>query len=158
MSLDCPPFFPIDPQNFKIGIVASQFNISLVDFLLCRVKEIIHENGTPLELIVERVPGSNEIPSAINLLLEKKTFTAVIGLGVVIKGSTSHHHLVAESAGNAIQLLALKHNTPVINGIIVTDDLKSAEDRITGSIDRGKEFAQAALQMAKLKEKWTTIS
>jgi 6,7-dimethyl-8-ribityllumazine synthase len=125
---------------------------------LGRVKEIIHENGTPLELIVERVPGSNEIPSAINLLLEKKTFTAVIGLGVVIKGSTSHHHLVAESAGNAIQSLALKHNTPVINGIIVTDDLKSAEDRITGSIDRGKEFAQAALQMAKLKEKWTTIS
>ena len=158
MSLDCPPFSPIDPHNFKIGIVASQFNISLVDFLLGRVKEIIHENGTPLELIVERVPGSNEIPSAINLLLEKKTFTAVIGLGVVIKGSTSHHHLVAESAGNAIQSLALKHNTPVINGIIVTDDLKSAEDRITGSIDRGKEFAQATLQMAKLKEKWTTIS
>jgi len=82
----------------------------------------------------------------------------VIALGVVIKGSTSHHHLVAESAGNALQSLSIKHNTPVINGIIVTEDLESAEDRITGSIDRGKEFAQAALQMAKLKEKWTTIS
>jgi 6,7-dimethyl-8-ribityllumazine synthase len=158
MSVDCPPFTPIDPRNFKIGIVASQFNVSLVDFLLNRVKEIIHENGTPLELIIERVPGSNELPAAINLLLEKKTFTTVIALGVVIKGSTSHHHLVAESAGNALQSLGIKHNTPVINGIIVTEDLKSAEDRITGSIDRGKEFAQAALQMAKLKEKWTTIS
>ncbi|MDG1139840.1 MAG: 6,7-dimethyl-8-ribityllumazine synthase [Opitutales bacterium] len=158
MSLNPSPLPLIDPSNFKIGIVASLFNPNLVNSLLARVQEVIHENGTPQELLLERVPGSNELPAAINLLLEKKSFTCVIGLGVVIKGSTSHHHLVAESAGNALQSLVIKHNTPIINGILVTDDLKSAEDRVTGSIDRGKEFAQAALHMAKFKEKWTTIS
>jgi 6,7-dimethyl-8-ribityllumazine synthase len=79
----------------------------------------------------------------------------MIGLGVVIKGATSHHHLVAESAGNALQSLSLSQGVPVINGIIVTDDLSSAEERITGRLDRGSEFARAALEMAQLHEKWT---
>ena len=79
----------------------------------------------------------------------------MIGLGVVIKGATSHHHLVAESAGNAIQSLVLQHGVPIINGIVVTDDENSANERINGSLDRGREFAQAALEMAHLHEKWT---
>ena len=51
--------------------------------------------------------------------------------------------------------LFLPHGVPIINGIIVTDDLVSAEERITGGLDRGSEFARAALQMAQLYEKWT---
>jgi len=158
MSFEAPPFSPIEPGNFRLGVVAAQFNQSLVDSLLSRVVEVIEENGKPMELVIERVPGSNEIPVALNFLLENKSFSCLLGLGVVIKGSTSHHHLVAESAGNAIQSLMIKHNTPIINGIIVTDDRQTAEERISGSIDRGREFAQSALQMAKLKGKWTTIS
>ena len=158
MSIEIPSFSPIEPSNFRLGIAAAQFNPALADALLSRVVEIIEENGKPMELVIERVPGSNEIPAALNFLLENKSFSCLLGIGVVIKGSTSHHHLVAESAGNAIQSLIIKHNTPIINGIIVTDDLQSAEERISGSIDRGREFAQSALQMAKLKGKWTTIS
>ena len=158
MSLELPHFSPIEPGNFRLGVVAAQFNQGLVDSLLSRVVEVIEENGKPMELVIERVPGSNEIPVALSFLLENKSFSCLLGLGVVIKGSTSHHHLVAESAGNAIQSLMIKHNTPIINGIIVTDDRQTAEERISGSIDRGREFAQSALQMAKLKGKWTTIS
>tara|TARA_B100001027_G_scaffold135119_1_gene93655 strand:- start:11985 stop:12461 length:477 start_codon:yes stop_codon:yes gene_type:complete len=158
MSLEKPPFSPIEPSNFRLGVVAAQFNQGLVDSLLSRVVEVIEENGKPMELVIERVPGSNEIPAALNFMLENKSFSCLLGLGVVIKGSTSHHHLVAESAGNAIQSLMIKHNTPIINGIIVTDDRQTAEERISGSIDRGREFAQSALQMANLKGKWTTIS
>ena len=158
MSLETPHFSPIEPGNFRLGVVAAQFNQGLVDSLLSRVVEVIEENGKPMELVIERVPGSNEIPIALSFLLENKSFSCLLGLGVVIKGSTSHHHLVAESAGNAIQSLMIKHNTPIINGIIVTDDRPTAEERISGSIDRGREFAQSALQMAKLKGKWTTIS
>ena len=90
-------------------------------------------------------------------MLESRPFHCLIGLGVVIKGSTSHHHLVADSAGHAIQSLAIEHGVPIINGLVVTEDLNSAEERITGSLDRGKEFAQAALRMAQLYEKWTKI-
>jgi 6,7-dimethyl-8-ribityllumazine synthase len=81
----------------------------------------------------------------------------MIGLGVVIKGATSHHHLVAESTGNAIQSLVAQHGVPIINGIVVTDDEDLAKERINGTLDRGKEFAQAALEMAYLYKKWTKI-
>ena len=157
MSLDSPSFSSTDPSSFRFGVVSSLFNESLVNALLERVIEVIQEKGKPHELVQEKVPGSNEIPVALGLLLEKKSFSCLLGLGVVIKGSTSHHHLVAESAGHAIQNLALKYNTPIINGIIVTEDLKTAEERIVGPIDRGREFALAALHMAGLKEKWTKI-
>ena len=105
MSLEMPHFSPIEPGNFRLGVVAAQFNQGLVDSLLSRVVEVIEENGKPMELVIERVPGSNEIPVALSFLLENKSFSCLLGLGVVIKGSTSHHHLVAESAGNAIQSL-----------------------------------------------------
>ena len=158
MSLDSSSPSSVDPSNFRLGIVSSQFNQSLVISLLHRVTEVIEENGTPLEFINETVPGANEIPSAMALILEKKALSCMIALGVVIKGSTSHHHLVAECAGHALQDLSIRYKTPIINGIIVADDLSTAKDRIVGSIDRGGEFAHAALQMAHLKEKWTKIS
>ncbi len=157
MSEDNPLFSPIDPSPFSIGIIAAQYNSKLSQALLDRVQDILQENGSPKEMLVERVPGSHEVPAGLKMLLGAKTFSCLIGLGVVIKGSTSHHHLVADSAGNAIQSLVVEHGTPIINGIIVTEDLVSAEERIIGTIDRGKEFAHAALQMAKLNMKWTLI-
>ena len=65
-----------------------------------------------------------------------------------------HHHLVAESAGHAIQSLVINYHLPIINGIVVTDDLATAQERITGSLDRGREFAHAALEMASFRQKW----
>jgi 6,7-dimethyl-8-ribityllumazine synthase len=56
-----------------------------------------------------------------------------------------------------MQNLALQYHTPVINGIVVTDDMHSAEQRIIGQLDRGLEFARAALEMAVLRKKWTKI-
>ena len=58
----------------------------------------------------------------------------------MIKGGTSHHHLVAEAAGVAIQNLVIKHNTPIINGIVVTEDKISAEERVKGPMDRGRNL------------------
>jgi 6,7-dimethyl-8-ribityllumazine synthase len=155
MSQSPPSDKIIDPGGFSIGVVAACYNEGLVESLLEKVTAGICENGQPAEILVERVPGSHEIPCAINLMLNARPFSCMIGLGVVIKGATSHHHLVAESAGNALQSLSAGHGVPVINGIIVTDDLVSAEERITGALDRGSEFARAALEMAQLYEKWT---
>ena len=119
-----------------------------------RVLEVLKEQGKPADVVVERVPGSHEVPAGLSLLAESGRFSTLIGLGVVIKGSTSHHHLVAESAGHAIQNLVIQHRLPIINGIVVTDDLPTAEERITGSLDRGREFAHAALEMASLRQRW----
>ena len=155
MSQSPPSDKKNDPGGFSIGVVAACYNEELVESLLEKVTAGICVNGQPAEILVERVPGSHEIPCAINLMLNARPFSCMIGLGVVIKGATSHHHLVAESAGNALQSLSASHGVPVINGIIVTDDLVSAEERITGALDRGSEFARAVLEMAQLYEKWT---
>lgn len=155
MSQSPPSDKRIDPTGFSIGVVAARYNESLIESLLEKVTTRLCQDGRPAQLLVERVPGSHEIPCAINLMLNARPFSCMIGLGVVIKGATSHHHLVAESAGNALQSLSVRHGVPVINGIIVTDDLVSAEERITGELDRGSEFARAALEMAQLYEKWT---
>jgi len=154
MSTDSPTALIIDPSPFTFGIVCARFNESLTQSLLERVTEVLQENGKPAELVVQRVPGSHEVPAGLSLLAQTGRFSCLIGLGVVIKGSTSHHHLVAESAGNAIQSLVVRHTLPIINGIVVTDNLSTAKERITGKLDRGKEFAHAALEMAQLRQKW----
>ena len=157
MSTDSPDNLITDPAELSIGVVCASFNSDLCESLLTRVTSCLQEKGMLKKLLIERVPGSNEVPSGIDLILEGTSFDCMIGLGVVIKGSTSHHHLVAETSGHSLQNLSVKYHTPIINGIVVTDDLQSAEDRIVGEIDRGKEFAKAALHMAHLKRKWTRI-
>ena len=157
MSQDPPNPVIIDPSALSICVVSASFNPALTNALLDRVTQCMEANGALNQLFVERVPGSHEIPSCIDLILQKMNFDCLVALGVVIKGGTSHHHLVAESTGHSLQSLSLQYHTPIINGIVVTDDIKSAEDRIIGNIDRGMEFANAALSMAQLKQKWTKI-
>ena len=140
MSTDSPDNLITDPAELSIGIVCASFNSDLCESLLTRVTSCLQEKGMLKKLLIERVPGSNEVPSGIDLILEGTSFDCMIGLGVVIKGSTSHHHLVAEASGHALQNLSVKYHTPIINGIVVTDDLQSAEDRIVGEIDRGKNL------------------
>ena len=155
MSLDSPQGGKWSSDGLCLGIVCARYNEVLTDALMDKVTAIIKDAGEPERLVVERVPGSHEVPVAMSLMLEAETFDCLVGLGVVIKGSTSHHHLVAESAGQAMQQLAVERCTPIINGIIVTDSIEDAEARVTGSLDRGREFGEAALHMAELKRKWT---
>ena len=77
----------------------------------------------------------------------------VIGLGVLIAGDTNHHEMVGESVSHALQRVALETAVPVINGVIVVNSLAQAKARFTGRINRGAEFAAAALEMAALKRR-----
>ena len=154
MSQDTPDGGRLTSEGLCLGVVCARYNGELTDALLARVTTLIEDAGPPERLVVERVPGSHEVPVAMTLMLESDSFDCLVGLGVVIKGSTSHHHLVAENAGSAMQQLAMERAIPIINGIIVSDDPDEARERVTGSIDRGREFAEAALHMAALKRKW----
>ena len=154
MSLDTPDGGRLTSDGLRLGLVCARYNGELTDALLARVTTLIEDAGPPERLAVERVPGSHEVPVAMTLMLESDSFDCLVGLGVVIKGATSHHHLVAENAGSTMQQLAMERAIPIINGIIVTDDPDEARERVTGPIDRGREFAEAALHMATLKRKW----
>jgi len=154
MSLDSAPASSVDASRLAFGIAAARFNPRLVDALLERAHaELLRAGVRTARIRVERVPGSHEVPYAAQALALAKGVDCVIALGVLIGGDTNHHELVGESVSHALQQVALQTRVPVINGVIVADTLRQAEARTIGKINRGVEFAHAALEMAALRRR-----
>jgi len=150
MSLAKPSSLSVNGAKLRIGIVAARFNESLVDTLLARVQAGLTAAGVPLKNVsVVRVPGSHEVPWAVQAMAAGRD--CVIGLGVLIGGDTNHHEMVGQSVSHAFQQIALETGVPVINGVVVANTRAQAQARCAGRIDRGAEFAQAALEMGALK-------
>jgi len=155
MSLDTPkPQTIAGAAAFKVGIVAARFNNTLVDALLHQAFETLRNAGVREKNIrIERVPGSNELPVAAQLLAAAHPPDVLIALGVIIRGDTIHYELIADASAHALQRVALDTRTPVINGIVTAENRAQAKARCHGAISRGAEFASTALEMAALKKK-----
>lgn len=151
MSLASPAGLAVNGADFSVGIAAARFNSDLVEALLARVKAGLSAAGVkPKRITVVRVPGSHELPVATQWLAARRP-DVVIALGVLIGGDTNHHEMVGQSVSQAFQQVALATQVAVINGVIVTDNRQQAQARCSGRIDRGAEFARAALDMAALR-------
>jgi 6,7-dimethyl-8-ribityllumazine synthase len=152
MSLDSPSARPLDgAKKFRIAVVAARFNPELVDALLGRLTAGLRAAGVKSARIeTVRVPGSHEVPWAAGRLAGSRRFDCVVALGVLIGGDTNHHEMVGQSVSHGLQRVALDTGIPVINGVIVTNTRAQARARCTGRINRGAEFAHAALEMAAL--------
>jgi 6,7-dimethyl-8-ribityllumazine synthase len=152
MSGDSPRPERVNASGFKIAIAAACFNERLVEALLGRVRRALASAGVRARNVtVVRVPGSNELPVAVRLLVDGKKPDAVVALGVIIRGGTIHYELIASAATDGLQRVALSSRVPVINGIIVAESRAQARERCQGRIDRGAEFANAAVCMAALR-------
>ncbi|MDO8464442.1 MAG: 6,7-dimethyl-8-ribityllumazine synthase [Gallionella sp.] len=156
MSLDSPPARRIKGDAFRIGIVAARFNQTVVDGLLSRVQARLRAAGVKAaNLEVVRVPGSHEVPWAAQALGLTAHFHCVVALGVLIAGDTNHHEMVGQSVSFALQRVALETRVPVINGVLVVNSPAQARARCLGRINRGAEFAEAALAMAALHRRFS---
>jgi len=153
MSSDAPQKAALDGSGLRIAVLAARYNRELVDALAESVASELREAGARRPE-VERVPGSAELPFAASLAAHGGGCDAVIALGVVIAGQTRHHRIIGESTAAAFQRIGIDAGVPVINGVIVTEDRSQAAARAGGSVDRGAEFARAALEMARLRERW----
>jgi len=154
MSFTAPSVLSLSGASLRVGIAAARFNESHVDALLEQALAHLYASGvSEARLKVVRVPGSNEVPSALQLLAKKGRFDVLIGLGVLIRGDTIHYELIADAATHALQRLSLDLSVPVINGIVVAENAAQAKARCFGKVPRGTEFAQSALEMAVLKRK-----
>lgn len=152
MSLDAPRPTSVRGAGLQFGLVAARFNERLTDGLVQRVQETLAAAGVHSgDVLVLRVPGSHEVPWAAHELAAAGAFDCVVALGVLIGGETNHHEMVGASVSQALQSVALQTRVPVINGVIVTDTPAQAKARCTGRLDRGAEFAHAALEMAALR-------
>jgi 6,7-dimethyl-8-ribityllumazine synthase len=153
MSLDTPISKHIDGSGIRFAIVAARYNEALVDSLVREACATLEAAGAETPL-VERVPGSAELPFAASLLAKSGEFDAVIVIGMVIAGDTNHHNVIGDSTAINLQNLSIQAELPIINGIIVVDSHEQAEARAGTTINRGNEFAEAALEMAAYTRKW----
>lgn len=152
MSLDKPIAEGIDGSGHRYLIAAARYNSDLVEPLLKRVQETLLGAGVPgSALCVLRVPGSWEVPFAIQCEADRRSYDCAIALGVLIRGETDHYQHIAKSVSDALQMLSLNGGLPVVNGIVVAGDHAQAVARTAGRIDRGREFGETALAMAALR-------
>ena len=136
----------------RFGIVASRFNELLTERLLEGAIDTLLAHGVlSKDITVVRVPGAFEIPLAASKLLVKKSFDAVITLGVVIRGRTKHFDQVAVETAKGIRELSQKSQVPVILGLITATTVGHAAERVgIKGPNKGREWALVALEMAGL--------
>lgn len=135
-------------KSLKIAIILPRFNDTLGQKLLLNTQNELKELGVK-NVQIYRVPGTLELPfAALKIALSKK-FHAIIALGVVIRGGTKHFDLVVETAYQGLMEVALDEDTPIIFGVLAVENEKQAIERVEKTkMNKGKEFAQAAVEMA----------
>lgn len=141
-------------DRISIAIVASLFNDTYVQGLLDAGQDELTELAPNATITVYRVPGAFEIPVCAELVLKSTKPDAVIAFGVIIRGETEHGDLIAASITDALQGMAVRHCTPVVNQVLLVNNEEQAEERCFGaSINRGTEASRVAVNMISLFKK-----
>jgi len=142
----------LNGKGKRFGIVVARFNDFVTTILLEGAQKTLIEKGvSPDDIVVAWVPGSFEIPFAAKKLATSKKCDAVICLGALIRGETSHFDLIAHAASSGIEQVSRETGIPVIFGVLTTDNVEEAMARVGGnSGHKGEEAANAAIEMAQL--------
>ncbi len=138
--------------DLKVAIVVSRFNDFITNRLLDGAKDTLVRHEVPEGNIdVAYVPGAFEIPLVAKKLAQKGEYDAVITLGCVIKGSTSHYDYVCNEVSKGVSKANDIADIPVIFGILTTDNIEQAVERAgTKAGNKGSEAAVSAIEMANL--------
>jgi 6,7-dimethyl-8-ribityllumazine synthase len=140
----------LDGNGLAIAVVASRFNEMLTERLLVGALDTLERRGVSSDdIAVVRVPGAFEIPTAVAHLARSGRWDAVVCLGAVVRGETPHFEWVAGEAARGIARLGVETGVPVLFGIVATDTVEQALDRVGGKHgNRGADAAAAAIEMA----------
>ncbi len=139
-------------QGIKIGIVAARFNDFIVSRLIGGCEDTLLRHGVREEDIsLAWVPGAFEIPLIASKMAKSGKFDAVIALGSVIRGSTSHYDYVCSEVSKGIANVSLNSDVPVLFGVLTTDSIEQAIERAGSKAgNKGSECAQGAIEMVNL--------
>lgn len=139
-------------QQLKIGIVVARFNEFISSKLLDGAKDGLIRHGVKEEDIdVAWVPGAFEIPLIAKKMAKAKQYDAIICLGAVIRGATSHYDYVCAEVSKGIASVSLETEIPVLFGVVTTDNIEQAIERAgTKAGNKGYDCALSAIEMANL--------
>ncbi|WP_397538470.1 6,7-dimethyl-8-ribityllumazine synthase [Rummeliibacillus pycnus] len=138
--------------DLKVGIVVSRFNEFLTAKLLSGAMDGLKRHGVSEDDIdVAWVPGVFEVPFITKKMADTKKYDAIIGLGTVIRGATSHYDYVCNEAAKGIANVGLNTGVPVMFGIVTTENIEQAIERSgTKAGNKGYDAAVSAIEMANL--------
>lgn len=139
-------------EGLKYAIVVGRFNEFITSKLLSGALDALQRHGVKdEEVYVAWVPGAFEIPFAAQKLAESGKYDAVITLGTVIRGSTTHYDYVCNEVAKGVAAIGLKTGIPTIFGIVTTENIEQAIERAgTKAGNKGWDSAMAAIEMANL--------
>lgn len=139
-------------EGLKIAIVASRFNEFIVSKLVSGALDGLRRHGVKDDDIeLTWVPGAFEIPLLAKKLAASDKYDAVICLGAVIKGATSHYDYVCAEVSKGVASVSLSTEKPIIFGVVTTDNIEQAIERAgTKAGNKGYDAALSAIEMANL--------
>ena len=142
----------LDAKGLRFGIVVSRFNDLFTGQLLRGALDCLERHGADSQNIeIAWVPGSFEQPLALKKLAQTGRFQALIALGTVIQGATSHAGLINAQVARALTQISLDSGVPVVDGIVAAENLDQAIERCGSKAgNRGWSAAQTAIEMASL--------
>lgn len=146
-------------SNLKIAIVVSRFNSFLTEQLVKGAMDAFERmGGTSENLLVARVPGAFELP-VVAESLASKGFDAIVCLGAVVQGATSHASLINNTTAMAFSKISLKSGVPVLDGVVNAENLEQAIERC-GTKQGNKGFAamQSAIETANVMKKINALA
>lgn len=139
-------------SGIKVGIVAARFNEFIVSKLVSGAEDACIRHGVNSDDIeLAWVPGAFEIPLVAKKMAKSGKYDAVICLGAVIKGSTSHYDYVCAEVSKGIASVSLETELPVLFGVLTTDNIEQAIERAgTKAGNKGYDTACTAIEMVNL--------
>ncbi len=139
-------------EGLKIGIIASRFNEFITSKLVSGAQDCLTRHGVADgDISVAWVPGAFEIPVIAKKMASSGKYDAVICVGAVIRGATSHYDYVCAEVSKGIAAVSLETGMPVLFGILTTDTIEQAIERAgTKAGNKGTDCAMSALEMVNL--------
>jgi len=138
----------LNARGLRFGVVCARWNPTVTEALLATALAALERRGAREEdVTVVRVPGAFELPAAVRALLEAGPLDAVVAVGAIIRGETTHHDVLAQSVAGALANLTARTGVPIGFGLLTCDTMEQARKRS----GKGTEAAEAAIEMASLR-------
>ena len=136
----------------RFAIVAAEWNPEVTNAMLQGALDTLRQHGVEeADIMCHRVPGTFELTTAADIILQRTSVDAVICIGCVIQGETRHFEFICQAVSQGLTNVAVKHSRPVIFSVLTTDTMQQALDRAGGRHgNKGVEGAVTALKMVDL--------